>query len=83
MWLNLGWKQFLFIFAYFYWCQYELFKQIQIFPGICPFSNLLRKTNFLSIFFSAPFWDRHFFDKKRKYSVNFPKNASKQQKSIV
>ena len=27
----------------------ELFKQIQIFPGIYPFSNLLRKTNFLSI----------------------------------
>ena len=27
----------------------SLFKQIQIFLSICPFSNMVRKTNFLSI----------------------------------
>ena len=45
-----GEKQFLLIFVPFYWFdQKHLFKQIQIFLRICPFSNLLRKTNFLSI----------------------------------
>ena len=29
--------------------QKQLFKQIQIFLRICPFSNMGRKTNFLSI----------------------------------
>ena len=29
--------------------QKKLFKQIQIFLLVCPYSNLLRKTNFLSI----------------------------------
>ena len=34
----------------FHWFdQKELFKQIQIFLRICPFSNMLRKTNFVSI----------------------------------
>ena len=41
-------KQFLLIFVHFYWFdQKKLFKKIQIFFGIYPFSNLLRKTNFL------------------------------------
>ena len=32
-----------------YWFdQKQLFKQIQIFLRICPFSNMVRKTNFLS-----------------------------------
>ena len=45
-----GEKEFLLIFDTFYWFdEKELFKQIQIFLRICPFSNLLRKTNFLSI----------------------------------
>ena len=43
-------KFFLLIFIPFYWFeQKQLFKQIQIFLGICPFSDMVRKTNFLSI----------------------------------
>ena len=43
-------KQFLLIFIPFYWFnQKKLFKQIQIFLRICPFSNIVRKTNFLII----------------------------------
>ncbi len=38
------------IFVQFNWFdQKQLYKQIQIFLWICPFTNLLRKTNFLSI----------------------------------
>ena len=45
-----GEKQFLLIFVPFYWFdRKQLFKQIQISLLDCPFSNLLRKTNFLSI----------------------------------
>ena len=45
-----GEKQFLLIFIRFYWFdQKNLLKQIQIFLRICPFSNMVRKTNFLSI----------------------------------
>ena len=45
-----GEKQFLLIFIRFYWFdQKHLLKQIQIFLRICPFSNMVRKTNFLSI----------------------------------
>ena len=45
-----GAKQLLLIFVPFYWFyQKKLFNQIQIFLMICPFTNLLRKTNFLSI----------------------------------
>ena len=51
-----GEKPFLIIFVLFYWfVQKKLFKQIQIFLLVCPFSNLLRKTNFLSI--SVPFFE--------------------------
>ena len=47
----LGEKQFLLLFIPFYWFdQKKLFKQIQIFLRICHLSNLLRKTNFVSIF---------------------------------
>ena len=43
-------KSFLLIFVHFYWFdQKQLFKQILIFLIIFPFSNLFRKTNFLSI----------------------------------
>ena len=45
-----GEKQFLLIFIRFYWFdQKHLLKQIQIFLRIWPFSNMVRKTNFLSI----------------------------------
>ena len=45
-----GGKRFLLIFIPFYWFdQKEWFKQIQIFLRISPFSNMVRKTNFLSI----------------------------------
>ncbi len=45
-----GKNKFLLIFPTFYWFdQNQLFKQIQIYLRIYPFSNLLRKTNFLSI----------------------------------
>ena len=45
-----GEKQFLLIFILHYWLvQKQLFKQIQILLRICPFSNMVRKTNFLSI----------------------------------
>ena len=39
--------------------------------------------NKLSEYFSAPFGDSHFLDIKENFSVNFHKNASKQQRSIV
>ena len=59
-----GEKLFLLIFIPFYWFdQKKLFKQIQIFLRICPISNMVRKTNFLSISVLV-FWDSHFFDKK-------------------
>ena len=45
-----GEKQFLLIFIPFYrFDQKKVFKQIQIFLWICPFSNMVRKTNFVSI----------------------------------
>ena len=44
-----GEKQFLLIFIRFDWFdQKHLLKQIQIFLRICPFSNIIRKTNFRS-----------------------------------
>ena len=44
-----GEKLFLLIFIRFDWFdQKNLLKQIQIFLRICPFSNMVRKTNFLS-----------------------------------
>ena len=50
MWLTLNRKTVFVNICPIYWFdQKKLFKQIQIFLRICPFSNLLRKTNFLSI----------------------------------
>ena len=37
----------------------------------------------ISEYFSARFWDSHFYDKNEKFSMNFPQNASKQQKGSV
>ena len=41
------------------------------------------KKNKLVEYFSARFRDSHFYGYKEKASLNFPKNASKQQKDIV
>ena len=50
MWLSFWRKKFLLIFVPFYWFdQKQLFKKIQIFLKISQFSNMVRKTNFLSI----------------------------------
>ena len=60
---SLWWeKQFLLIFIPFYrFDQKQLFKQIQIFLWICPFSKMERKPNFVSISVLA-LWDNHIFD---------------------
>ena len=60
---SLWWeKKFLLIFIPFYrFDQKQLVKQIQIFLWICPFSNMVRKTNFVSISVLA-LWDNHIFD---------------------
>ena len=53
IWLILRRKTFFvnLVLVQFYWFDLKhLFKQIQIFLRICPFSNLLRKKKFLSIF---------------------------------
>ena len=78
-----GEKQFMLVFVPIYWFdQKQLFKQIQTFIRICHFSDFLRKTNFQSI--SELLSEIvTFFDKKEKFSWNFPQNASKQQKCIV
>ena len=58
-------KQFLLIYIRSYWFdQKQLFKQIQIFIRIWPFSNMVRKTNFLSI--SVPVSEIVIFWLKRK-----------------
>ena len=63
-----GEKLFLLIFVPFYWFdQKQLFKQIQIFLWICPFSNLLRTTNFLSI--SVELSERVTFWTKKRSSL--------------
>ena len=67
-------KQFLLIIIPFYlFDQKELFKQIQIFLRICPFSNMVRKTNWLS--FTVHISEIVTFMLKEKFSMNFPKNA--------
>ena len=61
-------KRFLLIFIPFYWFdQKQLFKQIQIFLRICPFSNMVRKTNFLS--FSVIVFESVTFVSKNKSSL--------------
>ena len=62
MWLTLGRKSFFVnICPLLLGSSKELFKQIQIFLKIWPFSNMLRKTNFLSISVHVS----HFWTKKR------------------
>ena len=71
-----GEKKFLLTFIPFYWFeQKHLFKQIKIFLRICPISNMVRKTNFLSISVLV-FWDSHFFDNK-KVLYEFPQKYFK------
>ena len=68
-----GKKQFLLIFVPFYlFDQKKLFKQIQIFLRICPFSNWFWKTHFpsISILHSEII---NFFIKKRSFEWIFPK----------
>ena len=77
-----GEEQFSFIFVQFYCFEQKgLLQQILIFLWICSFSNLLRETNFLII--SELLSEMFFFDSKVNFSVDYPKNASKQQESIV
>ncbi len=59
---------FLLLFVPFYWFdQKKLFKLIQIFFRICFFSNMVRKTNFLS--FSMLFSELVTFLTKKKSSL--------------
>ena len=78
-----GEKEILLIFILHYWfVQKLLFKEIQIFLRICAFSNMVRKTNFLSI--SALVSEIVTLLAKKKSSLyKLPPNASKQQKDIV
>ena len=74
MWLTLWRKKvFVLIFIPFYWFdQKHLFKQIQIFLWIYPFSNMVRKTNFLS--FSVIVFDSvTFVSKKNSFLWISPK----------
>ena len=71
-----GEKQFLLIFVPFYWFdQNNLFKQIQIFLRICIFSNMVRKTNFLSI--SVLVLRESLFWPKREVLCEFPPKCFK------
>ena len=71
-----GEKQFLLIFVPFYWFdQKKLLKQIQIFLRISHFSNMVRKTNFLSI--SVLICDIVTFMCKNKSSYEFPQKCFK------
>ena len=76
MWLTLGKKIFLLIFVPFHWFdQKQLYKQIQIFLWICPFSNMLRKTNFQS--FSVHVSEVSLFWLKRKVHCAFSQKCFK------
>ena len=75
-------NKFLLIFPPFYWFdQKQLLKQIQIFLRICPFAYFVKEQTFWVILCS--FLRYSLLDKKEKFSLNIPKNASKQQESIV
>ena len=77
-----GEKQFLLIFVPIYWFDQKLlFKQNQIFLRIAPFKP--GKKNKLSKYFDARFCDSLLDVQKENFSMNFPQNASKQQKGIV
>ena len=69
-----GEKRFLLIFVQFYWCdQKQLFKQIQIFIRICPFTILFRKQTFwvFRCSFLSLFW------LKREFFNEFPQKCLK------
>ena len=71
-----GEKKFLLIFVPFYWFdQKQLFKLILIFLRICPFSNMLRITNFLSI--SVLFSEISLFGLKREVLCEFSRKCFK------
>ena len=59
----------------------QLFKQIQIFLRICPFSKMVWKTNFLSI--SVIMFESVTFVSKKKIFLWISQKTSKQQKDIV
>ena len=69
-------KVFVLIFIPFHWFdQKHLFKQIQIFLRIYPFSHMVRKTNFLS--FSLRFLREPLFWLKREVLYEFHKKCFK------
>ena len=71
-----GKQKFLVIIIPVYWFDpKKLFKQIQIFLRICLFSNMVRKTNWMSI--SVLVSAIVTFMLKEKFSMNFTKNAFK------
>ena len=68
--------QFLLIFVPFYWLdQKKLFKQILIFLRICPFSNMLRITNFWV--YLCSFLRYSLFRLKREVLCEFPRKCFK------
>ena len=82
MWLTL-WRKTVFVNMYpllMVWSK-QFFKQIQIFLRICPFSNMVRKTNFLSI--SVTFFESVTFVSKKKSSLWIsPKKLQKKKKAL-
>ena len=78
--LTLWRKIFLVIFILYYWfVQKKLFKQIQIFLRIFPFSNMVRKTLWLS--FSVLVSAIVTFMLKKKFSMNSPKILQNKRKA--
>ena len=77
-----GEKEFLLIIVPFYCEPKHLFTPNPNFPLAFPLFKLVEKSN-LSEYFWASFWNSHFVNKRVKFSLNFPQNASKQQKSKV
>ena len=65
-----------FLFVPFYWFdQNNCLNKSKFASGFPPFKH--GKKNNLSEYFSARFWDSHFFDLKEKFSVSFPKKFFK------
>ena len=76
MWLIFRWKKgFVNICRLLLFHQKELFKQIQIFLRICPFSNMLSETNFLSILVLLA--EIVIFGLKREVLCEFPRKSIK------
>ena len=78
MWPTLREKTVLLIIVPFYWFDQKKLKSK--YSKDFPLFKHVKK-NKLSEFLCTHFWDSQFLDKKEKFSVIFPKNASKQQKS--